>query len=93
MRSPRMRRVDEAVHVAGSDVAAIVEQEIDAPPPLEHGRDRIAAERIGIRLDRERRAARKTDARVVAGAGIGVDAETFAHHAPPLRTSTAEARA
>ena len=52
-----------------------------ADAAVEHGRDRVGAQRIGIRLDRQRRAARQADARVVAGAGVGVDAEALAHDA------------
>src|SRR6266516_1760557 len=44
-------------------------------------RDRLDAQWIGVRRNRQRRAARETDAGMIACAGVGIDAETFAHHA------------
>jgi hypothetical protein len=44
-------------------------------------RDRILPQWIGIGLDRQRRAARQADAAMVAGAGVRIDAEPFAHDA------------
>ena len=52
-----------------------------ADAALDHGRDRIGAQRIGIGLDRQRRAARQPDAGMVAGADLVVDAEARPHHA------------
>src|ERR1700736_4836758 len=52
---------------------------------VDHLGDRILAQRIGIGRDRERRAAGEADARVVAGAGVRVDADAIADHLlPPL---------
>ena len=39
------RRVEQAVHVAGPDVAAVVDEHVDAAPPLHHGGDRRAQRR------------------------------------------------
>src|SRR6185295_8232906 len=47
---------------------------------VDHGRDRVAAQRIGVVLHGERRAAGQPDARVVAGAGVLVDAIFHFHH-------------
>src|SRR5262245_42786517 len=44
-------------------------------------RHRIRLERVARGLDRERRATRETDAGMVAGAHVFVDAEAGAHHA------------
>ncbi len=52
-----------------------------ADAALDHGRHRIAAQRIGIGLDRQRRAAGQPDAGMVAGADLVVDAEAHPHHA------------
>src|SRR5574339_132165 len=41
---------------------------------VDHRRHRVAAQRIGVVLDGQRRAARQADARVVAGAGVFVHA-------------------
>ena len=45
------RGVDEPVHMAGPDVAAVVEEQVDPAPLLEHGRDRSfelrAVEEVG----------------------------------------------
>src|SRR5262245_43078405 len=41
-----------------------------ADAAVDHGRHRVAAQRIRVVLDRERRAAGEPDARVVAGAGV-----------------------
>src|SRR5882762_4091998 len=43
-------------------------------------RHRIAPQRIGIGLDRERGTAGEPNARMVAGTYVGIDAETLAHH-------------
>ena len=48
---------------------------------VDHRRDRIRTQRVGVVLDRERRAAGEPDARVVAGTRIGVDAEALPHDA------------
>src|SRR5690606_8380575 len=48
---------------------------------VEHRRHRVGAQRIRIRPDRQRRAARQPDARMIAGAGVGVDAEALANDA------------
>src|SRR5262245_64716747 len=45
-----------------------------ADAAVDHRRDRVATQRVRVVLDRERRAAREPDARVVAGAGVLVDA-------------------
>src|SRR5918999_3738092 len=45
-----------------------------ADAAIDHRSHRVAAQRIGVVLDGERRAAREPDARVVAGAGVLVDA-------------------
>ena len=34
------RRLEQAVHVAGTDVAGVVHEHVDAAPPLEHRGDR-----------------------------------------------------
>jgi len=52
-----------------------------ADATLDHGRHRIAAQRIRIGLDGERWAAGEPNARMVAGADLVVDAEAHAHHA------------
>src|SRR4051812_34752086 len=52
-----------------------------ADAAVDHRRDRVAAQWIGVVLDRQRRAARQADARVVAGARVLVDAVLDAHHA------------
>ena len=44
-------------------------------------RDRIGAQRVGVVLHRQRRAAGQADTGVIAGARIRVDAEALAHHA------------
>ena len=56
-----------------------------ADAALDHGGDRIAAQRIRIGLDGERRTARKPDAGVVAGAQRIVDAVARPHHALAAR--------
>src|SRR5258708_9603774 len=43
-------------------------------------RHRIAPQRIGIGLDRERGTAGEPNARMISGAYVGIDAETLAHH-------------
>src|ERR1019366_7176891 len=48
---------------------------------VEHRRYRVAAQRIGVGLDRKRRAAREANARMVARAGVSIDAEALAHDA------------
>ncbi len=48
---------------------------------VDHLGDRLGAQGIGVRRDGERRAARKPDARMIARAGIGIDAEALAHDA------------
>ena len=50
-----------------------------ADAAVDHRRHRIGAQRIGVVLDGERRAAGEADARVVAGAGVLVDAVLHAH--------------
>src|ERR1041384_2778837 len=51
-----------------------------ADAAVDHGGHRVAAQGIGVVLDGERRAAREPDARVVAGAGVLVDAIPYSHH-------------
>ena len=51
---------------------------------VEHRGDRVLAHRIRVRADRERGAAGNADARVIAGAGLRVDAEAFADDALAL---------
>src|SRR3954471_18186030 len=51
-----------------------------ADAAVDHGRDRVPAQGIGVVLDGERRAAREPDTRVVAGAGVLVDAVFHSHH-------------
>ena len=46
-----------------------------ADATFDHGRDRIAAQRIGIFLDGQRRAARQANAGVITSADLIVDAE------------------
>src|SRR5690625_5243446 len=53
---------------------------------------RIHAQRIGIRLDRQRRAARQANARMVAGTGILIDTEAVTHHAFAFLDLAAENR-
>src|SRR5439155_946980 len=48
---------------------------------IDHLRHRLAPQRIGIGRERERWTPREPDAGVVAGAGIGIDAEALAHDA------------
>ena len=57
------RRVEEAVHVAGADVARVVHDHVDASPPLEHGRRRGAERRAVVEVGghHERVAARGAD--------------------------------
>ena len=52
-----------------------------ADAALDHGCHRIAAQRIGIGLDRERGTAGEPDAGMVAGANLVIDAEAHPHHA------------
>src|SRR6185369_1723747 len=55
-----------------------------ADAAVEHGGDRVDLERVAAVLDRERRAAREPDARVVARARVLVDAVLDAHAALAL---------
>ena len=52
-----------------------------ADAAFDHGRHRIGAQRIGVGLDGERRAAGQPDAGMVAGADFIVDAKARLHHA------------
>src|SRR3989338_1208940 len=45
-----------------------------ADAAVDHRGDRVAAQRVGIVLDGERRAARKPDAGVISRAGVFIDA-------------------
>ena len=54
-----------------------------ADATVDHGRHRIAAQRIGRRLHRQRRAARQPDAGMIAGADLVVDAVARAGDAHP----------
>src|ERR1700723_4491066 len=51
---------------------------------IENRRHRIFSQRILIRLDGERWAAGQADAGMIAGAGIGINAEPFANHPLPF---------
>src|SRR5205823_8510369 len=57
-----------------------------------HLRYGLAPQRIGIGRERERWTAREPDAGVVAGAGVGIDAEALAHDAPALLQALAHQR-
>src|SRR5262249_23620632 len=46
-------------------------------------RDRVAPQRVGVGAHREGRTPREADARVIARAGVRIDAEALAHHALP----------
>ena len=48
---------------------------------IDHLGHRLAAQRVGIGRERERGASRQPNAGMIAGAGIGIDAEALAHHA------------
>src|SRR6186713_3663925 len=52
-----------------------------ADAALDHGCHRIAAQRIGVGLDRERGTAGEPDAGMVAGANLIIDAEAYPDHA------------
>src|SRR4029077_11019193 len=45
-----------------------------ADAAVDHGGDRVAAQRVGVVLHGQRRAAREPDAGMVAGAGVFIDA-------------------
>ena len=51
------RGVDDEVHVAGPDVAAVVDEHVDAAPRVEHGRYRLLERRVveQVRLHRQAR--------------------------------------
>src|SRR5258705_12643709 len=60
---------------------------------LDHGRCRVAAQRVGIGLDRERGAAGEPDAGMVAGADLVVDPKrTRTTRSPRLSLSASSAR-
>ena len=48
---------------------------------IDHLGDRLAPQRVRVRRDGERRAAREADAGMVAGAGVGIDPEALADDA------------
>src|SRR5258706_16398116 len=56
-----------------------------ADTTVDHGRDRVAAQGVWVVLDGQCRAAREPDARVVARAGVLVDAVLDPHGSPALR--------
>ena len=56
-----------------------------ADAAVDHRGDGVAAQRVGIGLDGQRRAAGQADAGMVAGADILVDAVARAHHARAAR--------
>ena len=66
-----------AQHRGVADLAA----QPAADAGVDHLGDRLAPQRIGIGRDRQRRAAGEPDAGMIAGAGVGIDAEALAHHA------------
>src|SRR5438067_6993163 len=75
-RSIERRAEHRGVRVLAAQAAA------DAA--VDHGGYRIGAQRIGIVFDGQRRTARQADARMVAGAGVLVDAVLDAHVALAL---------
>ena len=76
------RGVEELVHVAGADVAAVVDQYVDATPPLEDGGHRRAQRRAVEQVEVDGRArppSASTSAAVESsdpGSGVVLEAAT-----------------